>query len=286
MPPPPPLRVGAFEVHLLTDGTFRLDGGAMYGVVPRTLWERAAPPDDKNRVELALGCLLIKTPKGRHILVDTGLSSKYDANPKFIKTYCVERKTPLVHQLDELGLKTTDIQLVINTHLHFDHAGGDTERGPDGRVAPQFPKAKVLVQKAEWEDAQSPHERNRASYLEENFAPLDDAKVVETVEGEYDVEPGLKVLCSGGHTRGHQVVTLESEGQKAVYFGDLIPTRSHVPLPWIMAYDLFPVHTLESKRGLLGQALKENWILLFQHDPSQRAGRLKEQDGRTVVVPL
>lgn len=283
---PKPVSVGRFQVFQLSDGTFKLDGGAMFGVVPRALWERSDPPDERNRIPLALGCLLIRTPTGKNVLVDTGLSSKYDANKKFNSLYVVERRSTLREALKELGVPPGDVHYVINTHLHFDHAGGDTEFGAEGKPVPQFPKARYVVQKEEWEDAQAPHERNRASYLPENFEPLDDHKVLELVHGEFELEPGLKVLRSGGHTRGHQCVMIESEGQKAIFFGDLIPTMSHVPLPWIMAYDLYPVHTLEAKRELLGKAVAEKWILLFQHDPRQRAGTLVERDGRTVVVPL
>ena len=280
------MKLGRFDVQLLSDGRFRLDGGAMFGVVPRALWERSDPPDERNRIALELGCLLIRTPRGKNVLVDTGLSSKYDGNKKFTSVYCVERKTTLRDGLKAAGLEAVDIHYVINTHLHFDHAGGDTEFGPDGKPVPQFPNARYLIQKEEWEDAQAPHERNRASYLPENYEPLEDRKALELVHGEYELEPGLKVLRSGGHTRGHQCVMLESEGQKAVFFGDLIPTMSHVPLPWIMAYDLFPVHTLEVKRELLDQALREDWLLLFQHDPRRRAGKLARAEGRTVVVPV
>lgn len=276
------MKLGRFELEALSDGTFRLDGGAMYGVVPKTLWERSAPPDERNRIELSLGCLLITTPKGKRVLVDTGLSDKYDRDPKFTKLYCVKRERTLFDELKARGLEPGDIDLVINTHLHFDHAGGNTVY-KDGKPAAAFPRARYLVQKTEWEDADRPHERNRASYLPENYAVLGDERRVDLVDGEFEVEPGLKVVLSGGHTRGHQCVLVESDGKGALFLGDLIPTRSHVALPWIMGYDLFPVDTLESKRRLLNQAKAKDWLLMFQHDPGQRSGYLRTVDGREVV---
>lgn len=277
-------RIGRFEVHQLSDGIFRLDGGAMFGVVPKILWDKHEHADDKNRIGLALGCLLIKTPSGKNVLVDTGISSKYDNNRKFKQIYEVNRPATLRDGLKELGVLPKDIHLVINTHLHFDHAGGNTELDDNGKPAPQFSRAKHVVQKEEWEDAQHPHERNQASYLPENYEPLDGSGLLELVQGDYEIEPGLKVVQSGGHTRGHQCVLIESEGETAIFLGDLIPTRTHVPLPYIMGYDLYPVATLESKRKLLASAKENRWLLLFQHDPRQRSGYLAESDGKTVVV--
>ncbi len=280
------MKIGRFEVFLLSDGRFALDGGAMFGTVPKFLWERHDPADEKNRIPLALGCLLIKTPKGKKILVDTGLSSKYSKRTKFLKMFSIEREITLEDDLKKLGIARADIDLVLNTHLHFDHAGGDTELDASGKPVPAFPKAKYVIQKEEWEDANAPHERNKASYMAENFAPLEDRKLLELVTGEYEIEPGLKVVRSGGHTRGHQCVMIESQGEKAVFLGDLIPTRSHVPLPYIMGYDLYPMDTLAVKKVMLAQAAEEGWTLLFQHDIRQRHGKVKNVDGKFLAVDL
>ncbi|MHB2025059.1 MAG: MBL fold metallo-hydrolase [Elusimicrobiota bacterium] len=280
------MKIGRFEIHAISDGVFRLDGGAMYGVVPRTLWCRHHEPDDKNRIELALGCLLIRSPNGKNILVDAGLSSKYDRSPKFRDIYGVIRRRTARDELSSLGLEPKDIHLVINTHLHFDHAGGDTENDENGKPVPAFPNANYVVQKEEWEDANAPHERNKASYLEENFAPLDEFKRLALVSGDAEIEPGISVLRSGGHTRGHQCVKISSEGKTALFLGDLIPTRAHLPLPYIMAYDLYPLDTLEIKRKLLAQACENDWTLIFQHDAKVRMAKAVHQDGRYMAKDI
>ncbi len=278
------MKVGRFEVHALSDGTFRLDGGAMFGVVPKVLWEKGDAPDERNRIRLGLGCLLVKTPRGKWALVDTGLSDKYERDPKFLKIYAVERPRTLLHALKDHGLTPADISLVVNTHLHFDHCGGNTiEDG--GRLVPAFPNARYIIQKDEWHDATHPHERNQASYLRENFEVPESSGRMELIDGDVELEPGFKAVRSGGHTRGHQCALVESEGDAALFLGDLIPTRSHVPLPWIMAYDLHPVDSLESKRRLLAMAEERRWRLVFQHDPKQSVGRLERADGRLVVRP-
>ena len=278
------LKVGQFEVFLLSDGRFRLDGGAMFGVVPKTLWCRHEDVDDKNRVLLDLGCLLIKTPRGKTVLVDTGLSSKFDKDPKFHKIYDVERRRALGDELKDHGLAPSDVDLVVNTHLHFDHAGGDTEYDESGRPVPAFPKARYVVQKREWEDANAPHERNAASYFDMNYAVLGERKALELIDGDAELEPGLKAVRTGGHCAGHQGVLIESEGQAAFYLGDTVPTRAHVPLPYVMAYDLYPLDTLDFKRRLYEKALKGDWLLLFDHDRSLRHAKLALADGRYRAV--
>lgn len=280
------VNIGRYEITLLSDGSFALDGGAMFGTVPKTLWCRHHPADEKNRIPLALGCLLIRTPQGRNILVDTGLSSKYDQNAKFRDIYKVERPTPLLETLRAQGLSAGNIDLVINTHLHFDHAGGNTEFDASGKPQPAFPRARYLIQRDEWQDALNPHERNRASYMSENFGPLEKAGLLELVSGDYEVEPGIKVIRSGGHTRGHQCVLIESSGQAGLYLGDLVPTRTHVPLPYVMGYDLYPMDTLEAKRSLFTQAAEKNWTLLFQHDIQKRLAKVENVDGRFVAVEI
>ena len=273
------MTLGDFDLSIVSDGTYPLDGGAFFGVVPKVMWSRKAAADERNFITAGLNSLLIRTGK-QNILVETGIGSKLPE--KMAKVYGQPAK--LLENLQAAGVAPDEIDIVINTHLHFDHAGGDTEFDESGRPIPQFARARYIIQKDEWEDANHPHERNKASYLAENFEPLQDSKVLDLVEGEFEMEPGLKVIRSGGHTRGHQCVLIESEGQSAIFFGDLIPTRSHVPLPYIMSYDLYPVDTLETKRRLLARAKEKNWLLLFQHDPRQRAGYLAEVDGRTIVV--
>ncbi|MBI4370589.1 MAG: MBL fold metallo-hydrolase [Elusimicrobia bacterium] len=279
------MKIGRFEIFQLNDGFFRLDGGAMHGAVPKTLWCRHHPADDKNRIKLALGSLLIKTPSGKWVLADTGLSSKYEHDVKFKSIYALEREQTLLDGLKNFHLTPMDISVVINTHLHFDHCGGNTVWEEASKPRPAFARAKYIVQKEEWDDANHPHERSRASYLEENFACLETGGQLELVLGNYEIEPGLSVIQSGGHTRGHQCVVVESKGQGAIFFGDLIPTRAHVALPWIMGYDLYPVATLESKRKLLKVAQEREWLAVFQHDPLQRAGFIREVDGRILAVP-
>ncbi|WP_447978304.1 MBL fold metallo-hydrolase [Candidatus Nitrospira bockiana] len=275
------MKLGAFELHMLTDGRFRLDGGAMFGVVPKVLWERCCPADEQNRIALGLHPLLIRA-HGRNILVDTGLGGKED--DAFRQRFAVDRRPPLEESLKRLGVAREDVHMVINTHLHFDHAGGNTLRDGDGGLVPAFPKAKYFVQRGEYEDAARANERTRASYRRENFTPVAHVNLWEFLDGETELLPGVSVVVTDGHTRWHQGVKIESEGRTAFYLGDLIPTVAHLPLPYIMGYDLYPLRTLESKRRLLDRALAERWLLLFEHDPSVHGGYLrKDIDGKYVL---
>jgi glyoxylase-like metal-dependent hydrolase (beta-lactamase superfamily II) len=266
------MKLGKFDIQPVTDGRFRLDGGAMFGVVPKVLWERCCRPDDQNRIQLGLNCLLIRTGR-ENVLIDTGLGDKEDA--QFQKMFAVERIPTLRDSLKVQGLGPEDIHMVVNTHLHFDHAGGNTVR-EEGNVVPTFPKAKYIVQRGEYEDAARANERTRASYRREHFTPVAHVDQWEFVDGETELLPGVTVVVTEGHTRCHQSIKIESEGQVAFYLGDLIPTVSHLPLPYIMGYDLYPLQTLETKRWVLDRALNENWLLVFEHDPRVLMGRVRK----------
>jgi glyoxylase-like metal-dependent hydrolase (beta-lactamase superfamily II) len=275
------MRLGSVSVRAVNGGNFRLDGGAMHGVVPKTLWGRQVPfCDERNRVPYSTLCLLIETA-GRRVLVETGNGDKL--SPRERDIYGLDADRTIVSALAELDVAPASIDVVVLTHLHFDHAGGATRR--DGQqLVPTFPRARHVVQRRELWDATHPHERNRASYLAENFAPLVDARLVEEVEGEVEVAPGVRVLPTPGHTAGHQSVLVDGGAARALFLGDVVPTALHVRLPYVMAYDLEPLVTLETKRRLFARALAEAWLLVFGHDFQHHAARLREDDaGRPVV---
>lgn len=275
------ISIGDLELTTLHDGPFRLDGGAMFGVVPRTMWEKLARPDDRNRIQLAMRPLLVRAPWGT-MLIDCGAGDKMGAKAQDI--YALDRSVHLDHALAQAGLTSSEVDLVLATHLHFDHFGGATEVGPAG-LRPRFPNARYLIRKAEWADATHPHERNRASYLQDDFLPLDAAGVVEWYEDDGPVRPGVRVVRTGGHTGQHQIVYLEAGGRTAVFVADLIPTTAHIQDPWVMGYDLFPMETLAFKRGFIREAIDREYLILFEHDPVVAAGYIREQGGRRFVEP-
>ncbi len=278
-------KVGRLTCHALEAGRQRLDGGAMFGVVPKPLWQRRIPADDRNRIPLALRCLLVEHDDGL-ALVDTGLGNKEDAKFKDIYGVVNEGKggrTGLEDALAELGHAPEDVRWVINTHLHFDHAGGNTYREAGGAVRLAFPRATYVVQKGELEFARHTNERTAASYLPPNFEPV----TFTLVSGEADPLPGIRCLPTPGHVPFHQSVLVESAGERVCFVADLVPTAAHLPLPWIMGYDLEPLVTLESKRRLYQRAEAEGWLLFFEHDPTVIAGRLgREGKGFGLVEPL
>ena len=274
--------VGALRVHALEAGLQRLDGGAMFGVVPKPLWEKRIPADERNRIPLALRCLLVEAPHAL-VLIDTGVGNK--ESQKFTDIYGIENRgspTRLEDALAAAGFRPDDVDLVVNTHLHFDHAGGDTLRDEQGRIVPAFPRARYLVQRRELEFARLPNERVRASYLPDNYRPLVEAGLVDTLDGESLVTEGVRVLPTPGHTPFHQSVLIESRGEVACFLADVCPTSAHVPLPWIMGYDLEPLVTLETKRALWARAREEGWLLVFEHDPEVPWGRLSPDADKLV----
>jgi glyoxylase-like metal-dependent hydrolase (beta-lactamase superfamily II) len=270
---------GEFELTPLLDGYFRLDGGAMFGVVPKTLWEKRAPADDRNRIVMGMRPLLVR---GERLMpADADAGDKMDA--KNADIYGFDRAENLDVTLARAGVAPDEIEIVLASHLHFDHAGGFTIRDADGVVRPKFRAARYVISRGEWEDATHPHERNRASYFAENFVPLQEAGVVDFIEGDVEVAPGIRVRRTGGHTRFHQVVTIESEGKTAVFAADLFPTTAHVDVPWIMAYDLYPMETLEFKRRFVREAIDREYLVFFEHDPRIAAGYIREKNGRPYV---
>jgi glyoxylase-like metal-dependent hydrolase (beta-lactamase superfamily II) len=294
VPAPEPLvqtrQLGRLTVHAIQAGGQQLDGGAMFGVVPKPLWERRIPADARNRIPLGMRCLLVEHDDGL-VLVDTGLGNKEDA--KFRDIYGVDNagadnagadgRTRLEDGLRALGYRPEDVRRVVLTHLHFDHAGGATYRDAAGAIRLTFPAARHTVQRGEWDYATRPNERTGASYLPPNYVPLAEAGALDFVDGEVEVVPGVRVLPTPGHTPHHQSVLVESAGETLCFLADLVPTAAHLPLPWIMGYDVEPLVTLETKRRLLARAAAEGWLVMFEHDAAVAWGRVAH-DGRQYAL--
>lgn len=271
---------GKLKIDVIEAGHLALDGGAMFGVVPKTLWQRALPADEKNRIPLGMNCLLVRY-LDRVVLVDTGAGGKMDAKARDI--YALSDDWLEVH-LAQAGVALDQVTDVLFTHLHFDHAGGATRKQGD-TVVPTFPNARYWIPRHEGREIFDPLPRGSASYFSENLQPLVDRGLIEWTEGEIEVVPGLRAIPTGGHTRGHQLVRVSGGGREGVYWGDLIPTRHHLKPLWVMAYDNYPIDTIVQKKEWLKQAQKDQWIMWFEHDRGDCTGQL-DAVGQLTAVPV
>jgi glyoxylase-like metal-dependent hydrolase (beta-lactamase superfamily II) len=277
------MQFGDYRVEIVPDTEFRLDGGAMFGVVPRALWSKVCPSDEDNRITMNMNCVFIDTGKER-ILIETGIGEKWSA--KHTAMFGITRERSLRDSLRAIaGVEADNITIVINTHLHFDHAGGNTTLNGNAEAVPAFPNARYFISRSEVDHAEAPSERDRASYLPDNWRPLLAGGQLELKDANYEVVSGLRMETYPGHNRSMQCWRLERGGQTLFGFADLVPMRAHVPFAWIMGYDLYPVETLEVKKKLLPQAAREGWACLFYHDPDEPLCKLVEADGKLRPVP-
>jgi glyoxylase-like metal-dependent hydrolase (beta-lactamase superfamily II) len=276
------VRVGRWELSGVVDAFFALDGGAMFGIVPRPLWERRIAPDARHRIRLAARCLVaVDRDARRVVLVDDGIGDKWDAKRGDI--YAIDRSGGgLDAGLARLGLSRTDVTDVLLTHLHFDHAGGTTRRGEGGRLELGFPRATYHVQRRNWQWAHAPSEKDAGSYLSADFELLGHSSQLHLVEGEAALFPDLELIVSEGHTIAQQLPRFHGDGLHLTFCGDVIPTHAHLKPSWVMAYDLAPVTTIDEKKVLLAEALEDDGILFFEHDAAMAACRLREEDGHPV----
>ena len=272
--------LGDLELVSLCDGFLQVDGGAMFGSVPKPLWEQEAPPDARNRIRVAMRPLIVRG--ARTMIIDAGVGDKEDA--AFVEAYGLDRAKALDQSLAEAGIAPEAIDLVLASHLQFDHAGGFTIRDAGGRLRPRFPRAQYIARRGEWDDAGHPHARSRAAYRADNFVPLAEAGVLQLVDDDVSIMPGVRVRRTGGYTMHHQIVLIESAGKTAAFTADLVPTAAHLPEAWIAGVDLYPMETLAAKTQFLKEAVERNTLVFFEHDPAIAAGYIREQDGTRSVV--
>ena len=256
------ITVGDFELNIFSDGTYPLDGGAFFGVIPKLMWSRKVDSDEKNYVTAGLNSLLIRRGK-QNVLVETGMGNKL--SERMVKIFGQPAK--LFDNLSAGGISPEEIDIVINTHLHFDHCGWNTVRNKDGNIVPSFPRAKYYVQEGEWQYARQPSPRDAISYVPENYDPLMQSGQMTLLKGDQEIVPGISVKVFPGHTAHMQAVVVSSGGQTACYISDLIPTTAHIDLVWGMAFDLFPLQTIESKKQYYAQSVPGKWLTVFTHDP-------------------
>jgi glyoxylase-like metal-dependent hydrolase (beta-lactamase superfamily II) len=275
------LTLGNFELTHLSDGGYWLDGGAIFGVVPKPLWQRRLPADEHNRLRLGLNSLLVRT--GEHtVLIETGIGPKLSEKEKQI----YGNEAALLKNFEEIGIAPDEVDIVINTHLHFDHCGWNTHY-KDGRAIPTFPRARYYVQEGELRHANEQHERDRVSYISDNYNPLVESGQMELLKGDREIVPGVSVEVFPGHTRDMQAVIVTSGGRRACYISDLIPTRAHLDPTWVMAYDLFPLETIASRKRFYARAVPENWLVAYTHDPDMPWSYVEDKgNGKYAAVPV
>ena len=276
------MRLGDIEIRHIHSGNFYLDGGAMFGVVPKPLWEKKSPPDSRNRIRLAANSLLVRAAN-KNILIETGNGTKW--TPKLRDIYAIDEGDPLAQNLATAGVSPSQVDLVINTHLHFDHAGGNTKLLDDHAV-PSFPNAQYLVQADEFAHAANPTERDRASYFEDNFLPMRQSGQWKLISADTEILPDISVVRIPGHNASIQAIKLTGGGKTVFFVADLFPTRHHLPLAWIMAYDLYPLQTLETKRKWMRTIVEDGWIVVFGHDPDVPAATLYERENKVAFEPV
>ena len=277
----PQLTLGDFELSVFSDGTYPLDGGAFFGVIPKVMWSRKVAADERNYVLAGLNSLLIRTGK-KNVLVETGMGNKL--SERMIKFYGQPAK--LLTNLAAAGIAPEDIDIVINTHLHFDHCGWNTVRGKDGKIVPTFPRAKYYAPEGEWQYARKPSERDSISYIPDNYDPLVESGQMTLLKGGEEIVPGITVKQFPGHTAHMQAVIVESGNRTACYISDLMPTTAHIDITWGMAFDLYPLQTIESKKQYYAKSTPEKWLTVFTHDPKTPWAYVEQDEAGKMVARL
>lgn len=270
------MQFGDFKLHIIRESTFKLDGGSLYGVVPKPMWQKETPPDELNRVKLACNLLLIESPHGV-VLVETGMGNRWTEKER--QRYELETFIDHSKALESVGLSNFGVDAVFFSHLHFDHAGGSILE-VDGQLKAAFPRAKHYTQKGEWEQGHSTNPRSRGSYRKDDFVPLMEQGLLVLLEGEAEILPGIKIYVSGGHTSHHQILIFESGGKKGAYFADIVPTKVHLAPPWVMGYDHYPLETCSAKSKWLNLAAEENWLVVFDHETDLPWGYLHKRENK------
>ncbi len=273
------ITLGDFELSIFSDGTYPLDGGAFFGVVPKVMWSKKVVADEKNYVQAGLNSLLIRTGK-QTVLVETGMGNKL--SERMIKFY--GQPSQLLANLGADGVAPEDINIVVNSHLHFDHCGWNTVRDARGKIVPTFPRAKYYAPEGEWQYARKPSERDSISYIPENYDPLVQSGQMMLLKGGEEIVPGISVKTFPGHTAHMQGIIVSSGGLTACYISDLIPTTAHIDITWGMGFDLYPLQTIESKKQYYERAIAEEWLTVFTHDPKTPWGYVEKDDVGKMVV--